>query len=323
MAAKKGGTALVAPFEEFTFLGGVFLFKEVLSMKKRKILLLLIIVVLVVPFLGGCHIQNENDRANHQDTWAKIKKRGTLNIGVDDSFVPMDFRKRNGQLVGYDVDLSRAVCKVLGIKANFQSIDWSMKETELKNGTIDCIWNGYTATPSRLKRIAFSRVYQLSGQSLVVRKDSNITKMAGMKGKTLGVQESSTAQTDLNKYPQVLKAIIKNNRPILYQDNASAFMDLQAGRTQGVLAGTEYAGYYATHIANSNNYKLIPATEYPADRVAIGMRKGDKTLIKKVNYALGVLQKDGTLRRINQKWLGIDSNYLGPTNEFAKSNNKR
>ena len=49
-----------------------------------------------------------------------------------------------------------------------------MKETELKNGTIDCIWNGYTATPARQKRIAFSRVYELSGQSLVVRKNSKI-----------------------------------------------------------------------------------------------------------------------------------------------------
>lgn len=144
-----------------------------------------------------------------------------------------------------------------------------------------------------------------------------------MRGKRLGVQESSTAQTDLNKYPKVLKNIIKDKKPILYQDNSSAFMDLQAGRTQGVLAGTVYAGYYATHIAHSNNYKLIPANKYPSDRVVIGMRKGDRTLIKKVNYALGVLQKDGTLRRINKKWLGINSNYLGPTNEFAKSNNQR
>lgn len=203
-------------------------------MRKSKIIFLLLVIISPVILLSGCHIQNETYRANHQDTWAKIKKRGTLTIGVDDSFVPMDFRKKNGQLVGYDVDLSRAVCKVLGLKADFQSIDWSMKETELKNGTIDCIQNGYTATPSRLKRIAFSRVYELSGQSLVVRKDSGINNFSGMRGKRLGVQESSTAQTDLNKYPKVLKNIIKDKKPILYQDNSSAFMDLQAGRTQGV-----------------------------------------------------------------------------------------
>lgn len=290
-------------------------------MKKIKLLLLLLITILPVMTLAGC--QNETYRENHQDTWTKIKRRGKLTIGVDDSFVPMDFRKKNGQLVGYDVDLSRAVCKVLGLKPSFQSIDWSMKETELKNGTIDCIWNGYTATPSRLKRIAFSRVYELSGQSLVVRKGAGINSFADMRGKTLGVQESSTAQTDLNKYPQVLKQIIKGQKPILYQDNSTAFLDLRSGRTQGVLAGTIYAGYYATHLAKDNNYKLIPAKQYPSDRVAIGMRKGDTTLMKKVNYALGVLQKDGTLRKINRKWLGIDSNYLGPTDEFAKANAQR
>ena len=68
---------------------------------------------------------------------------------------------------------------------------------------------------------------------------------------------------------------------------------------------------------------MISASAYPADRVAIGMREGDRTLINKINYALGVLQKDGTLRRINKKWLGINSNYLGPVAEFQKSNNNR
>lgn len=171
-----------------------------------------------------------------------------------------------------------------------RSIDWSMKETELKNGTIDCIWNGYTATPARQKRIAFSRVYELSGQSLVVRKDSKIKNFADMKGKTLGIQESSTAQTDFDKYPQVLKKLVKRQKPILYQDNSSAFMDLQAGRTQGVLAGTVYAGYYATHIAN-NNYKLISASAYPADRVAIGMRKGTGRLLIKLTTLLGFFKR--------------------------------
>lgn len=284
-------------------------------MKKLKRMLIVILLMLPVMGLSGCVKHGVTWRANHVDTWSQIKKRGKLTIGVDDSFVPMDFRKKNGQLVGYDVDLSRAVCKVLGIKADFQSIDWSMKETELKNGTIDVIWNGYTATPARRKRIAFSRVYELSGQSLVVKKDSGINQLSDMQGKVLGVQQSSTAQTDLNKYPKVLKNYIQDQKPILYQDNESAFLDLQAGRIQGVLAGTEYAGYYATHIAHSNNYKLITTSQFPQDRVAVGMRKGDVTLRKKINYALGVLQKNGTLRRINKKWLGIDSNYLGPVSE--------
>ena len=54
----------------------------------------------LIVFASGFKIQNENYRANHTDTWERIKKRGTLLIGVDDTFVPMDFRKKNGQLIG-------------------------------------------------------------------------------------------------------------------------------------------------------------------------------------------------------------------------------
>lgn len=287
-------------------------------MKQKQILKLIIAIlsILVILPIAGCKKSaNPNYRANHIDQWSRIKKSGKLNIGVDDSFVPMDFRKKNGQLVGYDVDLSRAVCKVLGLKAEFQSIDWSMKETELKNGTIDVIWNGYTATPERQKKEAFSRVYERSGQSLVVKKDSGINSFADMKGKKIGLQEGSTAYTDYYKYPKRLKDYI-TSKPIIYQDNDSAFMDLKAGRIQGVLSGTIYAGYYAKNLAKSNAYKLVGSNIFPEDRVAVGMRKGDKTLVRKINYALGVLQKNGTLRKINKKWLGIDSNYLGPTNEF-------
>ena len=97
-------------FEDL-FFKGRFLIKEKISMKKKIINfgLVLILLLPLIVFASGFKIQNENYRANHTDTWERIKKRGTLLIGVDDTFVPMDFRKKNGQLVGYDVDLSRAV----------------------------------------------------------------------------------------------------------------------------------------------------------------------------------------------------------------------
>ena len=94
--------------------------------------------------LGGC--SNSKLRAEKVDNWARIKHHGTVVVGLDDSFVPMDFRQKNGRLVGYDVDLAKAVFKKCGLKPDFQTIDWSMKETELMNGTIDVIWNGYSKT---------------------------------------------------------------------------------------------------------------------------------------------------------------------------------
>ena len=105
--------------------------------------------MIILPFLllglTGC--ESVQKRANTQDTWSKIEKKKQVVVGLDDSFVPMGFVKKNGQLTGYDVDLAREVFKQYGIKVSFQTIDWSMNVTELRNGTIDLIWNGYSETP--------------------------------------------------------------------------------------------------------------------------------------------------------------------------------
>lgn len=111
-------------------------------MKKRWIFVLLATLMLV---LTGC--ESVQERANTQDTWSKIAQKNQVVVGLDDSFVPMGFEKKNGQLTGYDIDLAKAVFKQYGIHVSFQTIDWSMNVTELRNGTIDLLWNGYSITP--------------------------------------------------------------------------------------------------------------------------------------------------------------------------------
>lgn len=116
-------------------------------MKKRWIFVLLATLMLV---LTGC--ESVQERANTQDTWSKIAQKNQVVVGLDDSFVPMGFEKKNGQLTGYDIDLAKAVFKQYGIHVSFQTIDWSMNVTELRNGTIDLLWNGYSITPERKKK---------------------------------------------------------------------------------------------------------------------------------------------------------------------------
>lgn len=73
-------------------------------------------------------------------------------IGFDNTFVPMGFKDENGKNVGFDIDLADAVFKKYDVKVKMQPIDWDMKETELKNGSIDLIWNGYSVTKEREKK---------------------------------------------------------------------------------------------------------------------------------------------------------------------------
>ena len=250
-------------------------------------------------------------RADSQDTWARIEKQKKVVIGLDDSFVPMGFRQKNGQLVGYDVDLATAVFKEYGMKVDFQPIDWSMKETELRNGTIDLLWNGYSMTPERAKKVAFSRPYLENQQVLVTKKGYGVNSFSDMRGKTLGVQNGSTGQVQLDAQPKLLKDLIKGKSPVLYDTFPNAFIDLNANRIQGLLMDKVYAEYYIRHQKNRADFKVIVNPAFTVDQFAVGMRKGDKTLQKKVNQGLAKLQKNGELARINQKWFGTNSNYLG------------
>lgn len=278
-------------------------------MKKLKILLLCCLTMCVF-LLSGC--SSVTYRANHEDTWSRIQRRHKVIIGLDDSFVPMGFRQKNGKLVGYDIDLARAVFKQYGIKVDFQTIDWSMKETELKNGTIDLLWNGYSVTPQRAKKVAFSRVYLLNQQVLVTKKRDHINNFNDMQGKNLGVQNGSTGMTVLDQYPRLLKDKIHDKKPVLYDTFPNAFIDLNANRIQGILMDRVYAEYYIQHQSDPNAYSVYSSSKIPADKFAVGMRKGDRTLRNKVNAGLGRLQRNGELAKINHKWFGNHSNYLGP-----------
>lgn len=269
----------------------------------KKILLLLSCCFMFV--LAGCsNVQHTADTTDH---WSQLAKKKTVVVGLDDSFVPMGFERKNGQLAGYDIDLAKAVFKLYGMKVSFQTIDWSMNATELRNGTIDLIWNGFSITPERQKKLAFSRPYLKNRQILVVRKNSQIHNFAQMQGKQLGMQTGSTAEQWYESSQKILKA----KQSVLYDQLPNAFLDLNSGRIQGLLLDEVYAKYYIAKLAKSHNYRIIVNKQVPADLFGVGMRKGDRTLRRKINHGLAVLQKNGTLAALNKKWFGQSSNYLG------------
>lgn len=233
------------------------------------------------------------------NSWSAIKNSKTLVVGVDDTFVPMDFREKNGELVGFDVDLAKATAKKLGLKADFQTIDWSMKETELRNGTIDVIWNGYTKTKEREEKVLFTRPYLENRQILITRKSEKISNYQQMKNKVLGVQTGSSGYDDLTSYPKVLKNRIKDT--VLYDTYNQAFLDLKAGRINGLLIDSVYANYYLSHSSYSSLFKKI-SLPYPPEEFSVGVSKNNPTLQKKLNQALNQLEKDGTIEKIKKKW---------------------
>ncbi len=259
------------------------------------------VVLILSIILTGC--TSVTKKADVHDNWNTIQKKKNVVIGLDVTFVPMGYENKKGNITGFDVDLAKAVFKGSGIKPVFQPIDWSMNVTELRNTTIDLIWNGFSVTPERKKVVNFTKPYLSNDQELVSLKSSHINQFKDMKGKYLGVQGGSSGLNDINDQPKVLKQYIKKQSPILYNSFTNAFIDLNHGRISGLLIDSTYANYYIAHQPNPNMYKVISG-KFPQEQFGVGVRKGDKKLRNYINKSLDRLAKNGELKKICQKWFG-------------------
>lgn len=226
-------------------------------------------------------------------------------VGLDDTFVPMGFRDDKGELTGFDVELATKVFETADKKVKFQPIDWSMKETELANGTIDMIWNGYTVTPEREKKVLFTNTYMKNLQVLVTAKTSDITDFEGMKDKKLGAQEGSSGYTTFNDQPEVLKDIVDGQDATLYGSFNEAFIDLEHGRIQGLLIDRVYAEYYLAQAKKTADFNVIDSP-FEVEDFAVGVRKDDQALADLINETLIALQENDEFAEISTKWFGED-----------------
>lgn len=234
---------------------------------------------------------------------ASAAEKKTVVVGLDDTFVPMGFKDDKGQIVGFDVDVAKAVFALTDTKVKFQPIDWSMKETELSNGTIDMIWNGYTVTNERKKKVTFSDSYLKNIQVLVTKKSSDIKDMDGMKGKILGAQEGSSGYSAFGEQADVLKNKVKDQDATLYASFNEAFIDLENGRINGLLVDKVYAEYFLKQANKLADYNLLE-TPYKQESFAVGVRKDDQKLADKINKGIKQLKANGQYEEIVKKWFG-------------------
>lgn len=233
-------------------------------MKKTSFLFALIAGLLL---FAGC-----SNKKTSADNWATINEEKKIVIGLDDTFVPMGFRDKDGKLTGFDIDLAKAVFEQYGITVDFQPIDWSMKEFELNNGTIDLIWNGYSKTPAREKKVQFTKPYMENDQVLITPKESGITNFGQMNNKRLGAQNGSSGYDVFTKQPEVLKEIVKNQDAVLYDSFNEALIDLKSRRVDGLLMDKVYADYYLKQRNELEDFNITKGS-YESEDFAVGARK--------------------------------------------------
>lgn len=257
----------------------------------RKVLKKLTMGLAVLVIMIGVVGCNKKDVASNDNE---------IVIGYDNTYFPMGYLDDNGNTVGFDVDLATETFKRLNMNFKFQSIDWSMKETELNSGNIDAIWNGYSLTEERKEKVAYTDAYMKNSQLIVTLKDSSIQNKEDLKGKIVGTQQGSAGQEALEKDTKVLKSL--DGSPILYDTFDKVFRDLEAGRIDAIVGDETLIKYYISK-KGEEKYKIL-GDNFGTEDYVVAFRKDDTELRDKVNKTINEIKEDKTFDEIYNEWFG-------------------
>ena len=254
-------------------------------------------LLLVTMIFAGC---GGGEPAKTDGGAKEIKK---ITIGLDDEYAPMGFKDEKNEIVGFDVDLAKEAAKRLGTEVEFKAIDWNSKEAELKSGRIDIIWNGLDITPERQENMLFSDPYMDNRQIVFVKKDNvlGIMTETDLIGKRVGTQAGSTAETYIDGN-EALKNGFSEFKT--YGDYVSAFMDLENGRIDALVCD-EIVGRYAMS-KQDGKFDALNVTVGPVTQFGIAFRKDDTELRDKVQKVFDEMVKDGSAKKISEKWFQAD-----------------
>lgn len=268
----------------------------------KRLVSILLISVMVLSFAACKKDSNSANNDSADNSLQYILDKGTLVVGLDDSFPPMGFRDENNQIVGFDIDLAKAVCEKLGVELVLQPIDWNAKEQELATKSIDCIWNGLSLTSKNEKNMTMTKSYMTNSITLVVKSDSDIASMVDMAGKSVAVQSGSAAEETLDseenkEFKESLSSIYS------FDDYVTAMLDMESGNSDAVLMDSVVANYMINDLGK--DYKVLTDTLLE-DKYVIGFRKGDNALSDAIWNALKELKNEGKVAEISNKWFGFD-----------------
>jgi len=224
---------------------------------------------------------------------ARIRAQGEVRWGGDlqggEPYVFRDPRDPE-KLVGFEVDLVRALAPSLGVRERFVHNDWSNLVPSLERGDFDLIVNGLEDTQALRRRILLSRPYFSFAEQLVVRRGSMLRTLDALRGHRVGTLASSLAHQILRGRPEI--------EIVLYGGQEEPYRDLQLGRTDAVLLDSLIAARYGL---TKPDLELADG-DVARGSYVIGMRKGDEDLRDAVDSALLRLETDGELRRIFAHW---------------------
>ncbi len=249
----------------------------------KKVLLFAVIAVMAVG-LFAC--------AGNGDQGADTTQVQTLVMATNAEFPPFEMIDDSGEPTGFDVDLFYAICDQLGCEGRVEDMLFDAVVIAVQEGKADMGLAGLSIDPDRLKEVNFSDKYYIAGQAIIVMSDSAITGVADLDGKVIGVQLGTTSDTAASS------GDYGNLDVQQYNKNADALQDLLNGRLDAVIMDNQTAKAFVT---DNDSVKMLDEL-LTEESYAIAIAKDNEELLTKVNEALAVLQENGTIDQLMEKY---------------------
>ncbi|MFJ9992381.1 ABC transporter substrate-binding protein [Pseudomonas putida] len=218
-----------------------------------------------------------------------------LRMGIEAAYPPFNNKDASGNVVGFDKDIGDALCAKMKVECSVVTSDWDGIIPALNAKKFDFLVSSLSITDERKQAVEFTDPYYSNKLQFIAPKNVDFkTDKASLKGKTIGTQRATLAGTYLeDNFPGVE---IK-----LYDTQENAYLDLVAGRIDGILAD-KYVQYEWLKSKDGMNYEFKGEPVMDSDKIGIAVRKGDTKLRDDLNKALAEIKADGTYKKINDKY---------------------
>lgn len=225
-----------------------------------------------------------------------IKSAGVLRVGTEGVYAPFSYHDESGQLVGYDVDVARAVAERIGVPVEFVETPWDSMFAALEAGRFDVVANEVTINPERQAKYDLSQPYSVGEGVIVTRADDNsITTLDDLAGKVAAENATSNWSEVARRAGARVEAV---------EGFTQAITLLTQGRVDAVV--NDSIAVYA-YLAETGDTAVKIAGEVGAKSEQGFAARKDSGLLPELNQALDDLRADGTLATISQKYLNANA----------------